>query len=97
MSILMKRTAIALVALTLGFSAPAFAQHRGRVIVVPRGGFHAPFFYEPYWGPYWGPYYRYNYPLYYGGSGADVRVDVTPKEARVYVDGFFAGEEMPYG
>jgi PEGA domain len=87
MSTLMKRTTMAMVVLTLGLSVPAYAQHRGRVIVVPRGGFHAPLFYEPYWGPY----YRYDYPLYYGAPVGDVRVEVTPKQAQVYVDGFFAG------
>jgi PEGA domain len=91
----MQRTTIAVVALTLGLSASASAQHRGRVVVVPRGGFHAPIFYEPYWGPYYG----YGYPYYYGYYGrpaADVRVDVTPKQAQVYVDGFFAGEARDF-
>ncbi len=96
MSTLMKRTTMAAMVLMLGLSVSAFAQHRGRVVVVPRFGFHAPLFYEPYWGPYWNPYHHYGYPLYYGGSGADVRVDVTPKQTEVYVDGYYAGEASDF-
>jgi hypothetical protein len=41
-------------------------------------------------GPYYGsPYFGYGaYPYYYGGS---VRLQVTPREAEVFVDGYFAG------
>ena len=61
-------------------------QHRTFVFV---GGF----FYDAQFGPYpWWPRWRYPYPYYpvYDRS-ADVRVLVTPKEAAVYVDGFYAG------
>jgi PEGA domain len=60
---------------------------RGRVIV--SGGFYSPFFYDPFWGPY--PFYGYGaYPIGLRASG-DLRVLATPKQAEVYVDGFFAG------
>lgn len=49
--------------------------------------------YDPHFGPYpwWGPgLYQYPYfPVY--GLHANVRVLATPKEAAVYVDGFYAG------
>jgi PEGA domain len=71
--------------------SPANAQgRRGRVIV--SGGFiYSPFFYDPFWGP--NPYYGYGYGGYPIGARAsgDVRVLATPKQAEVYVDGFYAG------
>lgn len=60
---------------------------RGHVVFV--GGY----FYDPHFGPYpwWGPgVYPYWYvPVH--GVRASVRVIATPKEAAVYVDGFYAG------
>jgi PEGA domain len=71
------------------WASPASAQGRrgGRVIV--SGGFYRPFFYDPFWGPY--PYYGYGaYPIGAGSIG-EVRVLATPKQAEVFVDGFYAG------
>ena len=61
---------------------------RGRVVIA--GGFgYRPFFYDPFWGPY--PYYGYGaYPIA-GSAAGGVRVLATPKQAEVYVDGFYAG------
>jgi hypothetical protein len=60
---------------------------RGHVVFV--GGY----FYDPHFGPYpwWGPgvYPHWYVPAY--GVRASVRVIATPKEAAVYVDGFYAG------
>lgn len=85
-------------ALMLGgafWPSPAYAQgRRGRVII--NGGFgygfgYRPFFYDPLWYPYPYPYYGYGaYPLGAPISG-DVRVMATPKQAEVFVDGFYAG------
>ncbi len=54
---------------------------------------------SPYWSPYWGSY-SYGYPYYWGGYyrrydpsdalGA-ARLQVTPRETEVFVDGYFAG------
>ena len=58
---------------------------RGEVFI---GGY----FYDPVWGPYpWWP--RHIYPRYYPvyDYRAEVRLHVKPREAAVYVDGFFAG------
>jgi hypothetical protein len=60
----------------------------GHVVVgVGRGHIYAPF-YDPFWGPY--PYDYGVYPFLVHPQG-DVRVEVTPKQAQVYVDGFYAG------
>jgi hypothetical protein len=64
-----------------------------RVVVV--GGYY------PYANPYWfgDPWYGYAYPWrpygpyggYYGLPEASVRLEVTPRDAEVYVDGYYAG------
>ncbi len=42
--------------------------------------------------PYPGPYGPYPYgPYRYASPGAELKINVTPKEAEVYVDGYFAG------
>jgi hypothetical protein len=54
-----------------------------------------------YWSPFWGSYYGWGYPYYWGGYyyrhydpndrlGA-ARLQVTPRETEVFVDGYFAG------
>ena len=58
------------------------------------GFYGSPFVYNP-WYAYpaaqWGPYpYPYPYP-YYSDPGTSLRLEVKPKEAEVYVDGFYAG------
>ncbi len=82
----------------------AYAQRRGRVYhyrpsVVVSAGFH----YWPSYGYYYptaGPYYWGWYPSPYGfyppynsyyDYVSSARVQVTPKDAQVYVDGYFAG------
>jgi hypothetical protein len=78
-----------LIAGTTFWPSTAHAQgRRGRVVI--GGGFgYRPFFYDPFWGPY--PYYGYGaYPLA-GNPAGDVRVLAEPKQAEVFVDGFYAG------
>lgn len=67
--------------------------------------FYRPYGFGPYWGGYYGGYPGFygGYGGYYGGYGApygysgyypyfgDVRTEVKPKEATVYVDGAFVG------
>jgi hypothetical protein len=70
-------------------AAQAQARHRGGRGPVFVGGY----FYDPFYGPYpwWGPdAYPYGYAPVYDDS-ASVRVLVTPRQASVYVDGFYAG------
>jgi hypothetical protein len=73
---------------------------RGGVIV---GGYYSPYLFNPYLGFGWGGYpyaygYGYGYSPYYGyGYGrpaapsGSARLQVSPKEAAVYVDGYRAG------
>jgi len=63
------------------------------------------FYYDPYsiyaYDPYYRPGYYYGGPGYYGSYGSygsdsgyytgELRLDVEPKHAEVYVDGYFAG------
>lgn len=68
-------------------------------------GYYRPYFYRPYYSPFYSPFYGsfysgwypfyaqypYPYPGYYRGSWASARLEVKPREAQVYVDGYFVG------
>ena len=85
--------AVALVGVC-AFAATSEAQYRGR----GRGGrvvvgsyFYDPFFFDPWYGLdyQWGlypPYRNYNF-----APEASVKLEVKPKEAEVYIDGYYAG------
>lgn len=83
-----------LAVLAIGFPSVAHAQRRGgtRVVVVGR-----PYLYDPFFDPWFGAQWGWGYPPYpYGGyrlsqPDASVRLDVKPRDAKVYVDGYFAG------
>ncbi|HEY7190910.1 MAG TPA: PEGA domain-containing protein [Vicinamibacterales bacterium] len=80
--------------LTLAAATTASAQpRRGAVVVVPRGEIVQPFFYNPFWGPW--PAYGYGYP-YVVRPQTDIRTHVTPKDADVYVDGYYAGRAADF-
>ena len=80
---------------------PARAEAQGRryrrvpsrVVIV--SGFYAdPFWYDPWYGygyqyPFGPPPFRYPYYAY--EPTASIRVEVRPKDAEVYVDGYYAG------
>ena len=91
-----KAVLTAVVVFALAASASAAPQHGGRHFngrhghVIVRGGFVHPFWgpYYPYWGYPYG--YPYAYAYTYGASG-DVKTKITPKQAEVYVDGYYAG------
>jgi hypothetical protein len=95
---------IAMVAvLTVGFSVPGEAQARAFYGARFGPGFRGGFYYPgPFWYgyPFGYPWYAYQYPVGpyppYGGyyrfnPGSAARLEVTPREAEVYVDGFYAG------
>jgi hypothetical protein len=84
--------------LSLGATAPSEALgHRGgraqSVVVVGAGYYWA----DPFWYGYGSPYYQYPigaypYPGYYRvDPGSAIRLEVSPKEAEVFVDGYYAG------
>ncbi len=89
-----KRPLLVLVPLALvvlAWPSVASAQrHGGRAttrIIVRSGPFYSPF-YDPWYGFGWGPAYPQ-----YGGyrTAATIRIDVQPRDAQVYVDGYYAG------
>jgi hypothetical protein len=96
--------AVVVVAGALAWPAEAQAQRRAvraarayrpayRPVVVVRTGFYygRPYFYDPF---YWGGWYQYPYPYrypYYWDNRASLRIQVTPREAEVFVDGYFVG------
>jgi hypothetical protein len=77
--------------------------HRGgtRVVVVG-GGYYGGYYANPFWfgsvyDPWYGfgyqyPYGPYPYPYRYSyDPGGEIRLEVTPKQAEAYVDGYYAG------
>ena len=96
---------VAALAMAFTASAPAegFAQHRVRgggrtVIVAPYySPFYSPFWYDPFffdaqWGGVYGPYGPYYpYRRYNVDPGGEMKLEVKPKDAEVYVDGYYAG------
>lgn len=84
-----ERATLLAMSLILLCSASAYAQVRdARVVFVPHAYFYRPLFYDPLWVPYPYPYAPYPYAV---GTHGDVKLQVTPKQAEVYVDGFYAG------
>jgi hypothetical protein len=59
-------------------------------VVIGSGYYYRPYFYDP-----WYPYYWYPSPYYYGGryydDSASLRLQVTPRQAEVFIDGYYAG------
>lgn len=92
-------TAAALLAsVTALWPAPAFAQRRGHPVRVRSAVVVAPVYlgyryYDPWWDWGWG--YRGWYPpppaAYGYADFGSARLQVTPKQAEVYVDGYLAG------
>jgi hypothetical protein len=77
------------------------AQRRAVRVVRPRtaaifvGGYYNPFFYDPFFPRWYSPYGQWYPP--YGGYGygydlsASMRLQVSPRETEVFVDGYYAG------
>ena len=85
-----------------GSAATSEAQVRGHgggrtSVVVVGGGFYRPYYYDPFffadpwYGGYQYPIAPYGYGYRYAEPDASVRLDVKPKEAEVFVDGYYAG------
>ena len=69
-----------------------------RTVIVGGHGYgyarpYYPYFYDPFlfgWGPQYGPYGYAPYGRFYEPA-SDLRIQVTPKEAEVYIDGYLVG------
>lgn len=92
---------IALVAMSWPSVVHAQPRGRGGTRVIVARGFYGPYygpFFSPFYDPWFGPGWGWGgYPYPYAGwrlatPEASVRLDVTPRDAQVYVDGYFAGE-----
>jgi PEGA domain len=88
--------------LIAGTAATSQAQVRGHghAVVVVGGGYYYrpyyPYYYNAFFDPWYGyqyPYPPYPYPYAYRAyePDASVRLEVKPKQAEVYVDGYYAG------
>ncbi len=91
-----RRLGVFLASLAMAVSLwPATADAERRRAPVKRGVvvFVGGYFYDPFYGPYpWWPRVAWPYPYYpMFDDHADIRLAVTPKEAAVYVDGYYAG------
>ena len=84
--------AVAVVVLLASTSTSEAQGRRGPVrVVVASGYYYDPFFYaEPWYGEQIGYPMRYGYGRRYEPD-ASVRLEVKPKQAEVYVDGYYAG------
>ena len=97
--ILLSSSLLFVAALATAWPSTAYAQGRGRGggrVVVASGPvfyspFYDPFFYGYGYGP-WGPGpWGYPYGGYRWANEASLRLDVKPRDAQVYVDGYYAG------
>ena len=96
MKALTKASVLVVGTLLLGSGGVAEAQGRrggGRIVIGGGLGYGygpGPFYYgfDPFWGPYSNPYGAYPYGA---GGQSNLRVEVTPRQAEVYVDGYDAG------
>lgn len=92
--------------MTLWPTEAAAQRRRGstRTVIVGARYGYSPFFYPYYYDPFWFGFYNYQYRPYppygpYGPYGpyarydvsADLRIQVNPKQAEVYVDGYLTG------
>ena len=82
-------TAAVLVAGAGTASAQPYRGHGHFVVGVGGAPFYSPFYYDPFWGPFY-PYAYGPYP-YAVHPQADVKIEAEPKQAQVYVDGYYAG------
>jgi hypothetical protein len=78
--------------------------YRPPVRVVVSAGFYRPYYYDPFfYSGFYDPFYMGWYPIYaqypyprgryygYSGNWASARIEVKPKDAQVYLDGYLVG------
>jgi PEGA domain len=85
-------SAMFLVAWPSAGHAQYHGHYRGRVVVAAPYYPYYPFAFGMGWGygP-WYPYPYYPYPYYAVDPGGSLKLEVTPRQAEVYVDGYYAG------
>jgi hypothetical protein len=79
----------------------AAVPRRGGVVV---GAYYRPLFFSPFYDPFYDPWFPYRYgwypPFAYGpqyyNQESSLRLQVTPNETEVFVDGYFAGTVDDY-
>jgi hypothetical protein len=83
---------------SVGWTTEASAQRRRvpvrRIIVAPYVSplwYYDPWFYDLQWGGVYGPYGGYYPHRYRFDPGSAVKLEVKPKQAEVFVDGYYAG------
>jgi hypothetical protein len=83
--------ACAVAVLAIGaFATTSEAQFRGHRVVVVGGYYYSPFWIDPWYDPayQWGFYPPYRR---FAERDASVKLEVKPKQAEVYIDGYYAG------
>jgi hypothetical protein len=83
----MKKIFLTLAAASLMAIAPVSASAAARIFVGGGPAFYGGYGNGPFWGSYWGPRYAYGY---YPNSG-EVKLDTKVKDARVFINGAYAG------
>lgn len=88
-------TVTSAIAILGGVSASAAARQVGVAFTHPL--YHERFWFGPHVGGRWyhGAPYAYVYPYGYTDA-ASIRTDVTPKQAEVFVDGYYAGRASDF-
>jgi hypothetical protein len=82
---------LVLVASATTTEAQGFRRRGPRVAVVGGSYYADPFFFGDPWYAYEYPWRPYPYRYYGTGPEASIRIEVTPRQAEVYVDGYYAG------
>ena len=88
-----------LLAMAFAWPVAAEAQRRSprgpsvRTVVYIGSGWYGPryVYYDPYWQGRYGPYPPYGYYSRYDVLTTSIRLDVSPRQAQVFVDGYAAG------
>ncbi len=75
-----------------------------RTRIVVSAGYYRPYFYDPFFYGFCDPFYMGWYPIYaqypypyprgrygYSGNWASARIEVKPRDAQVYLDGYLVG------
>jgi hypothetical protein len=82
---------VAGIAAAVFMASAATSEAQAHVGVSLGPGFYAPYYAYPWYGASQYPVYPYPYAYSWGPPDASLRLEVKPKEANVFVDGYYAG------